>query len=142
MNKKPLIFLFFVSLTVFFLFFQESTGTRKVPLLLKSPGDAGQNQLRSIETVIEREDALSLVFKFSKNASYEIQYSQEESELILYLYNISKRSFKRLLKMEKNYFKKILLSYSKDNIYRIIFRLKENIIPLPFASREIGRAHV
>ena len=108
---------------------------KRVPLLLKSPEDVNQNQLRSIETVTEREDALSLVFKFSKNASYEIQYNQEDSQLILYLYNISKRSFKRLLKMEKNYFDKILLSYSKDNIYRIIFRLKENIIPLPYASR-------
>ena len=135
MNKKPLFFLFFVSLVIFFLFFQDTGGSKKVPLLLKSPEDVRQNRLRSVESVSEKEHVLSLVFRFRKDASYEIQYDPQESRLVLYLYNISKRSFKRFLKMEKEYFEKILLSYSKDHVYRIIFQLKKHIIPLPYASR-------
>ena len=135
MDKKPLIFLFFVSLAVFILFFVDSGDTRKVPLLMKRAHGPKNNRLTRVNMAERDQHRLDVEFQFKKRASYEVQYTPRERRLTLFLYNLSKRRFKKLLKMNKDYFSKILLSYSPDHVYRIVFLLKKHVMPLPFSSK-------
>jgi exopolysaccharide biosynthesis protein len=139
MDKKPLLFLFFVSLAVFILFFVDSGDTRKVPLMMKRAHGPKNNRLTSVSMLEKNKHRLNIEFQFRKKVSYEIQYSPKDRHLTLFLYNLSKRRFKKLLKMNKDYFSKILLSYSTDHVYRIVFLLKQHIMPLPYASK--GRSN-
>lgn len=97
------------------------------------------NKLESIQIDDKKKNKLILNFSFKRNSPYQIDYSAKTRRLSVTIFNVSKKQFKKHLALNKDYFHKLHLSYSKDHIYRLIFDLKIGVFPLPYNSKGIGK---
>ncbi|PCJ20376.1 MAG: hypothetical protein COB02_04910 [Candidatus Cloacimonadota bacterium] len=135
MYLKPLFFIIFIVLSAGFLFWDNNSTTNKVSLSIFNTNSIKVNKLQSIQFNQKKKNKYILSFHLKRKSPYHIQYSAKTRRLNLTIYNISKKKFKKFLTLNKNYFNKLHLSYSKDHIYRLIFDLKVGVFPLPYSSR-------
>ncbi|MCJ8345413.1 hypothetical protein MJH12_07730 [bacterium] len=135
MYLKPIFFILFTVLFAGALFWESPSHTKKVALSIQNTDSLRVNRLQSIQFDQKKKNKYILSFHFKRKSPYLIKYSSKTRRLNLTIFNISKRQFKKHLTLNKDYFNKLHLSYSKDHIYRLIFDLKIGVFPLPYNSK-------
>ncbi|MCO4783536.1 MAG: phosphodiester glycosidase family protein [Candidatus Cloacimonetes bacterium] len=137
MYFKPFLFFICIALFARFLFWDNSSTTNKVTLSIQNTSSTLVNKLKSIQVDDKKKNKYILNFLLKRSSPYQIEYSAKTRRLSVTIFNISKKHFKKYLALNKDYFHKLHLSYSKDHIYRLVFDLKIGVFPLPYNSKGI-----
>lgn len=105
------------------------------PLSIQLPSSEAAARLE--HSFMQRPDnlRLSYQFQFSRPVRYRMSYNNASRTLVITFDDVTRHHFRRALELADSHLERISLSRSRSRQYRIEFSLRENVMPLPFASK-------
>ncbi len=105
------------------------------PLSIQLP--ASEAAARLERSIMQRPDNLRLNYQFGFNrpVRYKMSYNNSSRILSITFSDVTRHHFRRALELADSHLERISFSRSRSRQYRIEFSLRENVMPMPFASK-------